>query len=119
MPRLKCVSACEGLRATNYLQSIAPNGCAGGVFSTTARAPGGRVGFPASSIIPGYVSKVDPTPSISMTLVLIGREGEVLRNGFHGSGPRYGRRAAPPPRGANETWSTSPRSCGLKLVLGE
>jgi hypothetical protein len=24
MPRLKCVSACEGLLATNYLQSIAP-----------------------------------------------------------------------------------------------
>jgi hypothetical protein len=111
MPRLKCVSACEALRATNYLQSIAPNGCEGGVFSTTAR--------PASSIIPGLVSKVDPTPSISMTLVLIGRDAEVLRNGFHGSGPRYGRRAAPPPRGANETGSTSPRSCGLKLVLGE
>ena len=37
MPRLKCVSACEALRATNYLQSIALNGCAGGVFSTTAR----------------------------------------------------------------------------------
>ena len=26
---------------------------------------------------------------------------------------------APPPRGANETGSISPRSCGLKLVLGE
>jgi hypothetical protein len=26
---------------------------------------------------------------------------------------------APPPRGANETGSTSPRSCGLKLVLEE
>jgi hypothetical protein len=26
---------------------------------------------------------------------------------------------APPPRGANETGSTSPRSCRLKLLLGE
>jgi hypothetical protein len=26
---------------------------------------------------------------------------------------------APPPRGANETGSTSPRSCGLKLVSEE
>jgi hypothetical protein len=106
MPRVKCVSACEALRATNYLQSKPPM-AARVVFSTTARPQPGRVGFPTSSIIPGLVSKVDPTPSISMTLVLVGETGRCS-----GMDPwlRTALRAASSatPQGANEIGSTSP-----------
>jgi hypothetical protein len=111
MPRLKCVSACEALRATNYLQSIAPNGCAGGVFSTTARArqlnhP--RIGIKGRS----HAVYIDDA-----------RAHRARRGGAPEWIPwlRTALRAASSATAARRERDrvNKPRSCGLKLVMGE